>query len=261
MDMALSNAKSHFADRVAQREHRLSGLEQVQTKLQLPELPQRMECFDISHFQGDESVASQVVFEEGLPKSDDYRRYKIRTVEGNNDFASMKEVLSRRFQHTEYDDPQLLVVDGGKGQLKMALEVLNEIGRSDIPVVGMAKARAQGSFTDPEVTSTEERFFLPGRQNPVSLNRHPEALKILVNLRDEAHRFAITYHRKRRDQKLLSSQLDEITGLGPKRKKILIRRYRSVEQIRKAKPEDLARLPQFNLSLAEKIINFLIKTD
>ena len=218
MDIAHTNAESHFQDQMSKHENRLSALEVIQKKLKLPEVPIRIECYDISNFQGDESVASQVVFEEGLPKPDHYRRYKIRTVEGPNDFASMKEVLERRFKHTEYEDPQLLVVDGGKGQLKMAFEVLKEIGRTEIPVVGMAKARVKGSFEDDEVSGTEERFFLPGRQNPVTFAKNADALNILVSLRDEAHRFAITYHRKLRDQKSLGSELDLVGWIGAKAK-------------------------------------------
>lgn len=118
-----------------------------------------MECFDISNFQGAQTVASQVVFEEGTARKEDYRKYKIKSVDGPNDFQSMKEVLSRRLAHTEYEDPQLIVVDGGKGQLKMAVEVLKELGRPEIPVVGMAKARTQGEFTDQEVHESQERFF------------------------------------------------------------------------------------------------------
>ena len=112
-------------------------------------------------------MASQVVFEEGSAKTDDYRRYKIKTVEGPNDFASMQEVLTRRFSHTEYDDPQLIVIDGGKGQLNMAFQVLEQVGRSDIPVVGLAKARTMRNFKGKSSRKTEERFFLPGRSNPV----------------------------------------------------------------------------------------------
>src|SRR5690606_38856912 len=146
MDMAMSNAESHFKSQVSENEHREDGLRLIQERFQLTELPRRIECFDISNFQGAQNVASQVVFEDGLPKKDDYRLYKIKTVEGSNDFAAMKEVLTRRLKHTEYEDPQLIVVDGGKGQLKMALEALKELGREDIAVVGLAKARVEGSF-------------------------------------------------------------------------------------------------------------------
>lgn len=254
IEIALTNAESHFKDHVSKNENRLRGLGEIQAKLHLPELPRRLECFDISNFQGDQSVASQVVFEEGLPKKEDYRRYKIKTVQGADDFASMKEVLQRRFQHTEYEDPQLVVVDGGKGQLKMAVEVLKEIGRSEVPVVGMAKARVKKGFQDKEVIESQERFFLPGRQNPVVFSKGSEALQILTGLRDEAHRFAITYHRKLREDASLGSQLDEVVGLGEKRKAQLLKKFGSVEEIRQVGVEELAALKGFNRVLAERIL-------
>ena len=170
----------------------------------------------------------------------------------------MKDVLNRRFHHTEYDDHDLLVVDGGKGQLRMAIEVLKEIGRPEIPVVGLAKARTQGSFQDSEVVESEERFFLPGRQNPVIFTRHSEAFQILVGIRDEAHRFAISYHRKLRRAQTLSSELDQIKGLGEKRKKTLLRYFENVDQIKNAGVEELSKLQGFNRSLAQKILTQLL---
>jgi excinuclease ABC subunit C len=257
MDMALKNAKAHFKDQVTKQSDVLDNLREIQAKLQLPKLPIRIECFDISNFQGQESVASQVVFEEGQPKKDDYRRYKIKTVEGSNDFASMREVLERRFAHTEYEDPQLVVVDGGKGQLSMAVRALKEIGRQDIPVVGMAKARVQGEFDEAEVRSSEERFFLPGRTNPVTFARGSSAVNMLIHLRDEAHRFAISYHRRLRDKKLMTSELDGIRGLGEKRKQALLKHFGSVEAVRQASLAEIAELPGFNEAIAEVILSSL----
>ena len=254
VEMALKNAESHFGDQVSKHEDRMKGLEEIKAKLHLPEEPLRIECYDISNFQGSQSVASQVVFEEGLPKKEDYRRYKIKTVQGPNDFASMKEVLGRRFKHTEYDDPQLVVIDGGKGQLKMALEVLKEIGREEIPVVGLAKARTKRGFAENAVEQTQERFFLPGRQNPVIFGKHTQAFAILTGIRDEAHRYAITFHRKLREDATLASVLDEITGLGEKRKTRLLKAFDSIDDIRKASVEQIAELPTFNRVLAERIL-------
>jgi excinuclease ABC subunit C len=254
VQMADQNAKEHFKDYVNKSDAKEKGLKEIQEKFGLKSIPNRIECFDISNFQGAESVASQVVFEEGVPSKDHYRRYKIKTVEGPNDFASMKEVLSRRLKHTEYDDPQLIVVDGGKGQLKMATEVLEELGRQDIPVVGIAKARTKGEFQDQTVESSEERFFLPGRQNPVVFKSNSEALHILVGLRDEAHRFAITYHRKLRENTSLESELDYIVGLGEKRKTQLLKRFESIDDMRVASVEDIANIPGFNRILAERIL-------
>ena len=254
MEMAEQNARSHLKDYTSQRHHRLQGLEEIQAKFHLPHLPQRIECFDISNFQGSDSVASQVVFEDGAPKKEDYRRYKIKTVEGANDFASMKEVLSRRLKHTEYEDPDLIVIDGGKGQLKIALEVLHELGREEIPVVGLAKARSQGSFSDSEVNGSDERFFLPGRQNPITFAKNSEAFQILVGLRDEAHRFAITYHRQLRKHRTLASELDYVVGLGDKRKQALLKEFESIEQIKNADVNTIAQMYGFNKILAERIL-------
>ncbi len=254
LEMAGVNAKSHFAEYVGKSEAKRRGLEEIQERLKLPALPLRIECYDISNFQGSETVASQVVFEEGAPNKDQYRRYKIRTVQGPNDFESMREVLTRRFRHIEYETPQLIVVDGGKGQLGIAVEVLKELGLTDIPVVGLAKSRAQGSFSDAEVSATEERFFLPGRSNPVTFKPASEAFQILVGIRDEAHRFAITYHRKLREATSLESELDFVIGLGEKRKRLLLSRFKSVDEVRAASIEELAKLPTFNRVLAERVL-------
>ncbi|MFN7454034.1 MAG: excinuclease ABC subunit UvrC [Pseudobdellovibrionaceae bacterium] len=252
--MANDNAKAHFDKYVTKSEEKKKGLEEIQAKLHLPELPVRIECYDISNFQGKESVASQVVFEDGVPAKEHYRRYKIKTVEGPNDYESMKEVLTRRFTHTEYETPQLIVIDGGKGQLGVAVKVLQEIGRPEIPVVGLAKARTQGDFTDTEVSATEERFFLPGRANPVIFRNNSEAHHILVGIRDEAHRFAITYHRKLREATSLESELDLVVGLGEKRKKDLLKVFPDVESIKAAEVEEIAKVPGFNRVLAERIL-------
>lgn len=261
VDMANQNAKAHFLKYVSKSEEKLRGLDEIKEKFNLPEIPRRIECYDISTFQGAETVASQVVFEEGVPAKEHYRRYKIRTVTGIDDFASMYEVLSRRFKHTEYEDPQLIVIDGGKGQLSQAIKILSEIGRQDIPVVGLAKARTESDFRKQEVESTEERFFLPGRANPVIFKHNAEALHILAGIRDEAHRFAITYHRKLREGTSLESELDYVVGLGEKRKKVLLTRFNSIDEIKSAVPEEIAQLKGFNRILAERILLQLNEPD
>ena len=205
MDMALKNAHIRFTEQYSKKQSLLKGLEDIQKKFHLKNLPERMECFDISHFQGQSQVASQVVFEEGIPKKEDYRKYKIKTVEGVDDFAGIKEVLDRRFRHEEYPDPHLLIVDGGKGQLNKALLALKSAGRKDVPVVAIAKSRVKSDFSSSKVQSNQERFFLPGRKNAIVFKPDSEALNILVHLRDEAHRFAVAYHR-RLSQKSLFSQ-------------------------------------------------------
>ena len=252
--MANENAEDSFQKYVSKSEEKRRGLDEIKEKLSLPERPLRIECYDISTLQGKETVASQVVFEEGVPAREHYRRYKIKTVEGQNDFASMYEVLSRRFKHTEYDEPGLIVVDGGKGQLSQAVKILEELGKKNIPVVGLAKARTEKDFQKTEVNSTEERFFLPGRSNPVTFRSNSEGLHILVGIRDEAHRFAINYHRKLREATSLESELDYVVGLGEKRKRALLTRFGSVEQVKTADPEEIAKLPGFHRVLAERIL-------
>lgn len=261
LELAGTNAKEHFAGHVDKSEMKKKALEEIKERLKLPTLPVRIECFDISTFQGAETVASQVVFEDGVPNKDQYRRYKIKTVQGTNDFESMREVLTRRFKHTELDAPDLVVIDGGKGQLGIATEVFKEIGQPDIPVVGLAKARTSSDFESSEVRGSEERFFLPGRQNPVIFKTSSEAFRILVSIRDEAHRFAITYHRKLRESTSLESELDQISGLGPIRKKTLLTAFNSIDEIRTADVEKIASLKGFNQASAEVLLEELARTD
>lgn len=254
VEMTGSNAKAHFLKYVSKSEDKLRGLNEIKGKLHLKNTPHRIECFDISTFQGKETVASQVVFEDGVPSRDNYRRYRIKSVQGTNDFASMEEVLSRRFSHTEYEDPDLIVIDGGRGQLNIALKILEEKGKAHIPVVGLAKARTESDFTSQEISASEERFFLPGRQNPVVFKTNSEALHILVGIRDEAHRFAITYHRKLRESTSLESELDMVIGLGEKRKKQLLTSFKSIEDLKAAEVEDIVKIKGFNRVLAERIL-------
>jgi excinuclease ABC subunit C len=261
LDLTLTNAESHFKDAVTKADRQAKGLEQIQERFGLKNPPRRIECYDISNFQGGSNVASQVVFEDGLPRKDDYKRYKIKTVVGANDFASMKEVLSRRFKHEEWEDPDLIVVDGGKGQLGMAVEALKEIGRPDLCAIGMAKARTLGEFHDSEVTASQERFFIPGRSNPVTFPSNSEAYHILVGIRDEAHRFAITYHRKLREAGSLSSVLDAISGLGEKRKTALLKKFETIEGIKTADVEDLTKVPGMNRVVAERVLLQLREMD
>lgn len=187
--------------------HGVQALEEVQDKLHLPRLPHRIECYDISNTQGEDAVASRVVFVDGAPDKNLYRRYKIRTVEGSNDFAMMREVLGRRFSNAEEDLPDLVVVDGGKGQLSQAVAIMEELGVQGVGVVGLAKARTERDFQSSEVKSSQERIFIPNRKNPIPLHAHMPAYKLLTHVRDEAHRFAISYHRLLRSKRSLKSDL------------------------------------------------------
>ena len=230
----------HRLKRATDHNARAQALNELRDHLDLPEAPLRIECFDMSHIQGSDYVGSMVVVEDGLPKRSDYRRFKIKTIDGNDDFAAMEEVLTRRFKAYIEDvakpvaersgrfsyPPQLLVVDGGKGQLSVATRVLAELGlENEIPVCSLAK-----QF---------EEVFVPGNPEPIRLPRQSEALYLLQRIRDESHRFAITYHRQLRDKRMTKSVLDDIEGLGPSRKKRLMKEFGGVKAVREATLDEL----------------------
>jgi excinuclease ABC subunit C len=245
-ETATKNARESFArhrlKRGTDHNSRSKALEELQRHLALPNAPLRIECYDMSHLQGTDYVGSMVVLEDALPRKSEYRRFKIRDVEGNDDFAAMEEVLSRRFRNylDEKDSPsteiakfsyppQLLVVDGGKGQLGVAVRVLESMGlEEEIPVVALAK-----QF---------EEVFIPGQSQPIELPRGSEALYLLQRIRDESHRFAIAYHRKLRNKRMTRSVLDEIPGLGDTRKKRLIKEFGGVRKVQQASLDDLLAL-------------------
>ncbi|MGZ6372375.1 MAG: helix-hairpin-helix domain-containing protein, partial [Candidatus Limnocylindria bacterium] len=216
----------------------------------------RIECYDISNFQGRESVASMVVFEDGRPRSGEYRRFRIRTVAGANDVASHQEVLRRRFRRVRAGEegsaeevhwalPDLVIVDGGKGQLAAAVGVLRELGLGDVPVAGLAKRF--------------EELYLPGRPDPILLPARSQGLYLVQRIRDEAHRFAITYHRNVRSRRALASVFDDVEGIGPVRKKALLKRFGSVRRIREASVEELAETPGIPRDLAERLKRHLAR--
>lgn len=204
LNVARVNAE-YALEQSKRREHNHGpqALEEIQNKLHLQRYPSRIECYDISNTQGTDAVASRVVFIDGGPDKNLYRRYKIKTVEGANDFAMMKEVLNRRFLNTTEELPDLVVVDGGKGQLAQAVAIFEELAVQGVGVVGLAKARVERDFQAKEVKSSFERIFIPNRKNPVPLLPHTGAYKLLTHIRDEAHRFAITYHRLLRSKRTL----------------------------------------------------------
>ncbi len=254
LDLATRNAAESLAREAARwladEGKTLGALEELAAALGLPGPPMRIECYDISNFQGAESVGSMVVFEEGKPRSGEYRRFKIKTVQGANDFASHQEVLRRRFRNTgagkEGDEearrwamPDLVIIDGGRGQVSAAKEVLDELGLGDLPVCGLAKER--------------EELILPDREAPVVLPVTSQALYMVQRLRDEAHRFAITYHRSLRNKRTVRSALDELPGVGPKRKRELLKVFGSAKRVGEATIEQIAAVPGIGRSLAEKI--------
>ena len=196
-----------------------------------------------------------VTFDEGEPCRDRYRRYRIRTVDGSDDFASMYEVLERRYRRAreENDFPDLLMVDGGKGQLNVAVEVLRTLEIDGVDVIGLAKMRVERDARASEVARSDERIFLPGRKNPVVLRRNSTALFLLQRVRDEAHRFAITYHRELRRRERLRSRLEDIEGVGPERRRALLRHFGSLKRLRSATEVEIAAVPGISMRLAEEI--------
>jgi excinuclease ABC subunit C len=237
----------------------------LQEALSLPELPRRIECYDISNIQGTNSVGSMVVFEEGKPKTAHYRRFKIKTVDGVDDYSMMREVLTRRFKRLAKNNgataengrqkneksgedawrilPDLVLIDGGKGHLGAALQVMLEVGADSIPLASIAKEN--------------EELFVPQTPEAIVLPRNSQALFLVQRARDEAHRFAITFHRQRRSKQSVASALDGVTGIGPKRRRMLLRRFGSVRGIMEAAVEDLAVAPGMTLKLATRLKEYL----
>ena len=248
-EVLLPCAAKFLADEETRRslldEQTLGAVEELGRYLGLKHPPRRMECFDISHNQGQETVASMVVFEDGAPKKSDYRRFKIRSTEGKpDDFLSMREVTTRRYVGLPEEElPDLIIIDGGKGQLSSALEIIRHAaGHKDVPVVGLAK-----QF---------ELVFTEGNSEPVELPRRSQALYLIQRIRDEAHRFAITFHRKLRGKRNLVSVLDHIVGIGPKRRQSLRTHFGSLEKIKEATVEELAAAPGMNRTSAEAVRHF-----
>ena len=252
------NAKEEFTrhrlKRASDHNSRARALNELQDHLGLPEAPLRIECYDMSHIQGTDYVGSMVVMEDGLPKKSDYRRFKVKGVAGNDDFAAMKEVLTRRLTAylAERDrptsgrpgrfsyPPQLLLVDGGKGQLGVAERVVHELGlEHEIPVAALAKRF--------------EEVYVPGQSEPVEIPRQSEALYLLQRLRDEAHRFAIGFHRELRGKRMTKSVLDDIPGLGPTRRKRLVKELGGVEGVKRAEIETLRALSWLPDSVADAV--------
>jgi len=318
VEMAGENARHNFEERAKSQKSQLETLQRVQQRLRLPRLPRRIECFDISTFQGQLTVGSQVLFTDGEPDKSGYRLFKVRGEQAGDDFASMFQVLTRRLKRgiEEQNLPDLLVVDGGKGQLNVARAALKEVGLtpSDVPLAGLAKSRVledeerfaarqgyrvadawegslpltpptleegppaphpgaissdgsdvprsgrsrkKGRFVKGDIERSPERVFLPGQKNPIVLRQNTSELHLLARLRDEAHRFAITFHRKLRRERNFRSVLEEIPGIGDKRKRALLSHFGSLKRIRAATADDIAQVDGFNLALAERVHRFL----
>jgi excinuclease ABC subunit C len=218
-------------------------------ELGLQRLPRSMVCFDISTTQGTDTVGSLVWFENARPKRSEYRKFKVKTVEGTDDFASMHEVVRRYFERRIRDEkplPDLIVIDGGKGQLSAAQAALSELGITDRPLISLAKR--------------EEEIFVWGRAEPLKLSRRSPALRLLQQVRDEAHRFAVTYNRKRRSMRTVTSELLKVPGIGPVKRRQLLQEFGSVQGVREAGEEAIAKLPGFNVERARKLLESLAAT-
>ena len=248
LGMAKENAETFLEERRRQWQHRLDkeggAVKRLAEVLDLPRLPVRMECFDISHMQGAETVASMVVFEDGRPAKKEYRRFKLKTVQGKpDDFASMAEIMARRYgNETEWPEPDLIIIDGGKGQLNAALPMIREAGVMDVPVISLAKRI--------------EEVFVEGQSESIILSHRSPELQLLQQIRDEAHRFAITYHRKLRGKRNLESVLDHVDGIGPKRRAALRQAFGSLDEIKSADVEALAAVDGMNRKSAEAVYAF-----
>ena len=246
LQLANDNALKLLAERLRKGSLSLKNDEQAAEELQqalgLEHSLERMDCFDISHTQGSETVASMVVFRKGSISKKDYRKYKIVSAEGKpDDFKSMQEVVYRRYK--DYEDlPNLVVIDGGKGQLSSALEVIRGLGLADLPVVGLAKR--------------EEEIFIPHQSTSILLDRDSAALHLIQRIRDEAHRFAITFHRKLRGKRNLVSVLDHVEGIGPKRRQALWKAFKTLEAMKAASVEELAAVEGMNTAVAQTLYDF-----
>ena len=257
--LAQKNAQLHFKQEISKEEDKKHVLQIIKNKFHLKELPVRMECYDISHWQGQEIIGSQVVFEEGKPSKKEYRLYKLKKQDQIDDYQALKEVLKRRFQKKEMKRPSLILIDGGKGQLAACLKALKDLKIKDIPLVALAKSRVKKEDSlSKKPTHSKERFFLPGRKNPCEFPSSSKAGNLLLFLRDEAHRFAIKTHRKNLEKKTLTGDLDGIKGLGEKTKKKLLKEFQSLEGLKKASLKDLEQ--HVSKSLAKKLYDFLSQT-
>jgi excinuclease ABC subunit C len=255
---ALHVLRSDLAAGEQRRLRRVEALEELREALNLESLPIRIECFDISTAMGQDNVGSMVVFQDGQPKKGHYRKFGIRGQEGMDDFAAMQEMVSRRFARLaagpaadEYDEsfaatPNLVVVDGGKGQLSAALAAMQAYDLPRVAVVALAKR--------------EEEVFVPGRADPVVLSRHDPGLQLLQRIRDEAHRFAVGFHRQRRESRGFSSLFDELEGVGPARRRALLAHFGSVDAMLAASPEELEGVPGVPAKTARSIYAQLHKT-
>jgi excinuclease ABC subunit C len=263
LDMARLNAGAMLQRLLSGEKTITETLENLRSALHLEKAPRHIECLDISNFQGSFPVGSLVCFRDGIADKSGYRRFRIHGFDGQDDFGMIRECLRRHFRHVtagEQEPPDLLVIDGGIGQLNSAVEALKEmdlLGR--VPVAGLAKSRLKfrSAAGNDEKVRTEERIFLPGRKNPVTFRRSDPALHLLQQLRDESHRFGVTYHRLLRSRSALKTGLEDIPGVGPKRRQVLLKHFGSLARVKAATVEELAEAPGIPHAVAEEIHAYL----
>jgi excinuclease ABC subunit C len=258
--IARQNAEDIFKSERSVRMDEETAMALLRDKLHLHKLPRRIECFDISNLCGQLPVGSLVSFVDGKPDKSGYRLFHVRGVEGADDYASMYEVMKRRFENRE-TLPDLLMVDGGRGQVSMAVTVLRELKIGNLDVIGLAKGTApggdEGGLRRRPSMKEQDHVYLAGRKDPVYLIKYPAALFFLQRIRDEAHRFAITHHRRRMEKRDVRSLLDDIPGVGAAKKKALLRHFGDIDSIRRAGPDELRKVPGITEKFAEEILRHL----
>ena len=252
IEMAEKNARHHFQDETRRTHKTEEILKEIAKRLSLPGPPRRMECYDISHLSGSEVTGSRVVFEEGKALKGDYRAYHLRPESGGDDYLCLKESLKRSLINRKAPAPDMILIDGGRGQLSAGQRVLKELNLK-IPLVAIAKDRVCKGALKTKIRSSGERFFLPGRKNPLRFPSTSKALALLLHLRDEAHRTALKSHRKKQERDFLKSRLDSVKGLGPKGKAALLKKFGGLEQIKTKNTEELAKTPLISKALAGRI--------
>jgi excinuclease ABC subunit C len=258
LQMACENAEQFLLAREEGDRDGEQLLEDLKKKLHLRRVPLRIEAFDISNLQGENAVGSMVFFQDGKPDKLGYRHFKIQSVEGADDTGMMYEVLLRRYRKAveKKDLPDLILLDGGRGQLNVAQEVFRELKIEEVDLISLAKERTVGGPRLSELRKTEEKIFHPQYKEPIVLGRNSPLLHLLDRIRDEAHRFAVTYHKKVRSRETIKSELGEIPGIGRVRQKELLKYFETVEKIRKATEEELTKTPKMNRKSARAVYRF-----
>jgi excinuclease ABC subunit C len=261
LEMAGENAEKFLVAEAETEKDREKLLETLKERLTLRNVPRRVEAFDISNLQGGYAVGSMVTFEDGEPFKERYRHFKIKTIEAADDYGMMYEVLLRRYKKgiEENDLPDLVLLDGGRGQLNVAQEVFKELQIKEVDTISLAKEKVIGKDSFSPSRKSEEKIFHPQYKEPLTLGRHSPLLHLLDQIRDEAHRFAITYHKKVRKKGTIRSELGEIPGIGRVRQKELLKYFGSVEKIKEASLEALMKVPKMNKALAQKISSLFNK--